>query len=132
VYCLNNGVSINQDITGHNVVLYVEHGEVHFNGGANIILDAPNKGEFAGLLMFVPMDNHDKVVLNGGSESKIKGTILAPASTIHINGNDSSSGFHSQIIGYTVDVNGDSNVVIVYDDDQNYNTMTMPEVQLSE
>jgi Flp pilus assembly protein TadG len=132
VYCLNDGVNINQDITGHNVVLYVEHGEVHFNGGANIILDAPNKGEFAGLLMFVPMDNHDKVVLNGGSESKIKGTILAPASTIHINGNDSSSGFHSQIIGYTVDVNGDSNVVIVYDDDQNYNTMTMPEVQLSE
>lgn len=132
VYCLNDGVQINHDITGHNVVLYVEHGEVHFNGGANIVLDAPDKGEFAGLLMFVPMDNHDKVVLNGGSDSKIKGTILAPASTIHINGNDSSSGFQSQIIGYTVDVNGDSNVVIVYEDDQNYNTMTMPEVQLSQ
>ena len=132
VYCLNDGVQINKDITGHNVVLYVEHGEVRFSGGANIVLDAPDKGEFAGLLMFVPMDNRDKVVLNGGSDSKIKGTILAPASAIHINGNDSSSGFHSQIIGYTVDVNGDSNVVIVYEDDQNYNTMTMPEVQLSQ
>jgi Flp pilus assembly protein TadG len=132
VYCLNDGVEINHDITGHNVVLYVEHGDVHFNGEANIILDAPNGGDYTGLLMFVPMNNHDKVVLNGGADSKIKGTILAPASAIHINGNDSSSGFHSQIIGYTVDVNGDSNVVIVYEDDQNYNTMTMPEVQLSE
>ena len=82
--------------------------------------------------MYLPPDNRNKVVLNGGSGSVIKGTILAPAAAIHINGNDSSSGFHSQIIGYTIDVNGNSNIVIVYKDDQNYNTLTMPEVQLSE
>ncbi len=132
IYCLGNGINITTNIEGHNVVLEVQDGEVHFNGGADIILDAPDKGEFAGLLIYVPMDNPSKVVLNGGSGSKIKGTILAPSSAIHINGNDASSGFHSQIIGYRIDVNGDSNVVIVYQDDQNYNTLTMPEVQLSE
>lgn len=132
VYCLDAGIKITDNIEGHNVVLKVDDGEVHFSGSADIVLDAPNSGEFAGLLLYLPPDNRSKVVLNGGSGSNIKGTILAPASPIHINGNDSSSGFHSQIIGYTVDVNGNSNVVIVYKDEQNYNTLTMPEVQLSE
>ena len=113
-------------------MLKVEKGEVHFNGSANIVLDAPNSGELAGLLLYLPMKNPSKVVLNGGGESDIQGTILAPASTIHLNGNDSHSGFRSQIIGYMIDVNGNSNIVINYVDSQNFNAITMPEVQLSE
>jgi Flp pilus assembly protein TadG len=132
IYCLNDGIKITADLEGHNVVLKVEDGEVHFSGSANIILDAPSTGDLTGLLLFLPMDNRSKVVLNAGSGSIIKGTILAPASPIHINGNDSSTGFHSQIIGYTIDVNGNSNIVINYKDEQNFNTLTMPEVQLSE
>jgi hypothetical protein len=131
-YCLSDGIDITSDIEGHNVVLKVEKGEVHFNGSANIVLDAPNSGELAGLLLYLPMKNPSKVVLNGGGESDIQGTILAPASTIHLNGNDSHSGFRSQIIGYMIDVNGNSNIVINYIDSQNFNTLTMPEVQLSE
>lgn len=132
IYCLGSGINITDDIEGNNVLLIIEDGDVHFSGGADIILNASNSGEFKGLLMYVPMDNKNKVQLNGGSDSNIKGTILAPASEIHINGNDSSTGFHSQIIGYTIDVNGNSNVVIIYNDDQNFNTLTMPEVQLAE
>lgn len=132
VYCLSEGMEINSDIEGNNVVFKVEEGEVRFNGGANIILDAPNNGDLAGLLIYVPMDNNTKVVLNGEAGSNIRGTILAPSSAIHINGNDSTAGFKSQIIGYTIDVNGTSNVVINYMDEHNYNTLTMPEVQLSE
>ena len=132
IYCLDEGINITNDIEGHNVVLKVNDGDVHFSGSANIVLDAPNSGDNKGLLLYVPMDNKNKVVLNGESDSIIKGTILAPASEIHINGNDSKSGFHSQIIGYTIDVNGTSNIVIKYQDDQNFNTLTMPEVQLSE
>lgn len=132
VYCLNDGMHITGDIDGSNVLFKVEDGEVRFSGGANIRLNAPNTGDFAGLLIYLPMDNPSKVVLNGGAESIIKGTILAPSSAIHINGNDSSTGFHSQIIGYTIDVDGNSNVVINYQDEQNYNSLSMPEVQLSE
>jgi len=132
VYCLTDGIDITSDLEGSNVVLKVEKGEVHFSGGANIVLDAPNKGDLAGLLIYLPMDNPSKVVLNGGADSMIKGTILAPASTIHINGNDSNVGFKSQIIGYSIDANGDSNVVINYIEEQNYKTLTMPEVQLSQ
>jgi hypothetical protein len=97
-----------------------------------INLSAPKSGEFAGLLIYLPMENNSKVVLNAGSGSDIKGTILAPASPILIKGNYSKQGFHSQIIGYTIEADGNSNVVIVYNDEQNFDSMTMPEVQLSE
>ena len=131
VYCLDNGIKFNGDIEGHNVVFKVNNGDVRFGNG-NIILDAPNSGDHAGLLLYLPMENNSKVVLNAGSGSTIKGTILAPASPIIIKGNDSQRGFHSQIIGYTIEADGSSNVVIVYNDEQNYDSMTMPEVQLSE
>jgi Flp pilus assembly protein TadG len=131
-YCLKKGMDITGDIEGSNVTFVIEDGDVHWNGAANIILDAPNKGEQMGLLLYVPIKNRNKVVLNAGSESIIKGTILAPASEVHINGNDSKAGFKSQIIGYTIDVNGNSNVVIYYDDNLNYHTLTMPEIQLSQ
>lgn len=131
VYCLENGININAPLAGHNVIFKVLQGEVRF-GNVNIVLDAPNSGDNAGLLIYLPLENSNKVILDGGPESIIQGTILAPASPVIIKGNSSSSGFHSQIVGYTIEADGSSNVVIVYNDAENYDSMTMPEVQLSE
>ena len=131
-YCLNDGLDIKHDIEGNNVVFKVNKGEVRFSNDANIVLDAPNSGKNAGLLLFLPMDNDSKVVLNGGVGSNIKGTILAPASPIIFKGMESSSGFHSQIIGYTIEADGSSNIKINYKDEQNWDSLTMQEVQLSE
>ena len=134
VYCLNNGFEMegSQTLEGHNVTFKVEQGQVRFGSSADIIIDAPITGINKGLLIYLPMENNSQVLLNGGSASSFTGTILAPASEIVINGNQSSTGFQSQIIGYRVDANGNSNVIIVYDDAQNYDAVTMPEVQLSE
>jgi hypothetical protein len=93
-YCLNNGLDINSDLSGDKVVFKVESGDIHFSGSADIHLTAPAQGEQKGLLIYVPMDNPNKIVLNGGAESNFRGTILAPASEIHINGNDSQSPDH--------------------------------------
>ena len=132
VYCLDEGMNITGDLEGHNVTFKIQDGEVRFSHTANIILDAPNAGDRKGLLIYVPMDNHNKVVLNGGSGSSIKGTILAPASPVLIKGMESKTGFHSQIIGYTIEADGNSNVVIVYNKEQNFESLSMPEIQLSE
>jgi hypothetical protein len=132
VYCLGNGMHITGNLEGHNVIFRVDRGEVRFGNNADIILDAPNAGPNAGLLIYLPMDNRSKVVLNGGAGSIIKGTILAPASPILIKGMDSQRGFHSQIIGYTIEADGTSNVVIVYNPDQNFQSLNMPEIQFSE
>jgi hypothetical protein len=132
VYCLNGDFVVGGGyaLSGNNVVFKVEHGSVRWHGDAQLDLGAPTGGELAGLLIYLPMDNDSRVVLNGGSTASVRGTILAPASEIKINGNDSATGFHSQIIGYRIDVDGNSNVVIRYNDDQNYDALTMPEIEL--
>lgn len=134
VYCLAAGFEItgNQTLTGHNVTFNVTGGEVQFGGNANLSLDAPDEGDYKGLLIYLPIENDSQVVLNGGSTSAFTGTILAPASEIVINGNNSPSGFHSQIIGYRVTADGSSKVVIVYKNSENYDAITMPEIQLSQ
>jgi hypothetical protein len=132
VYCLGNGMHVTGHLEGHNVIFKVTDGEVRFSSGADIRLDAPNTGENAGLLIYLPMDNSHRVVLNGGAGSNIQGTILAPASRVLIKGLDSRTGFHSQIIGYTIEADGTSNVVIKFNPEQNYQTLTMPEIQLSQ
>ncbi|MFL7868418.1 MAG: pilus assembly protein TadG-related protein [Anaerolineales bacterium] len=131
VYCVNNFIVDGRHLSGSNVT-FVVSGELYWGGTATLELSSPKKGDLAGLLVYMPIDNHNKVVLNASGSSSIKGTILAPGATIHINGNDSKSGFHSQIIGYRVDVKGNSNVVIKYNDEQNYDAITMPEVELTE
>jgi hypothetical protein len=132
VYCLSNGMHVTGHLEGHNVIFKVTGGEVRFNSGADIMLDAPNAGANAGLLIYLPIENRSKVVLNGGAGSDITGTILAPGSPILIKGMDSKRGFHSQIIGYTIEADGISNVVINYKPEQNFQSLNMPEVQLSE
>jgi hypothetical protein len=132
VYCLDHGMDITGDLEGHNVIFKVTEGEVRFSSTANIILDAPNAGPNKGLLMYLPMDNRNRVVLNGGAGSDIRGTILAPGSPILIKGMRSKMGIHGQIIGYTIEADGNSNVVINYVPENNFQSLSMPEIQLAE
>jgi hypothetical protein len=133
-YCLQDGFEATggETLEGTDVVFKVEQGEVHFAGNASLKISAPTSGDFKGLLIFLPMENNSQVVLNGASTSSFTGTILAPASEITISGNSSPAGFHSQIIGYRIMANGSGEVVIVYDNAENYDAITMPEVQLSQ
>ena len=131
-YCISGDIMVKGNLSGSNVVLVAEGGSVHFSAGAQIDLQAPQSGPFKGLLLYVPIDNHKMVVLNAGENSKISGTILAPASLIRITGNDSNYGFHSQIIGYRVELDGNSLVFVKYFDDQNYDALNNPEVQITQ
>lgn len=132
IYCLENGFITNKDtnLSGSGVVIKVEKGEVTITDNAIVSLYAPDKGKFAGLLLFVPMDNSKRVSLYGNSQSEFKGTILAPASNILVKGSDMRHGFHSQIIGYRIALSGDSNVIVMYDPDENYKALTSSEIQL--
>ena len=134
VYCLQDGFFADRDtkLNGNGVVFKVEKGEFHVNGPADLNLLAPKEGDFAGLLIYVPMTNGKRVTLNMNDTSKFVGTILAPASKVLFKGSDSQFGYHSQVIGYSIELAGDSNVVIVYDVDENFHTLIMPEVQLIE
>ncbi len=133
-YCLEHGFLADKDteLVGSNVTFLVENGEFVINDKPDIQLTAPAEGKTAGLLIYVPIENGSRVVLNGGRNSEFTGTILAPASNILVKGNASRRGFHSQIIGFRIALSGDNNVVVVYEPEENYKALTMPELQLSE
>jgi hypothetical protein len=133
VYCIINTDFVAKGefpLDGRDVVFKVEGGKVQIGGEADVSLSAPDHGELAGLLFYLPIDNHKPFVINGSANSIFRGTILAPGSEIHINGNSSDFGFHSQFIGYSILSDGTSDIKITYTDEENYDAYTMPEVQL--
>jgi hypothetical protein len=133
-YCISGDVVFNSGtkLEGKGVLLIIENGEFLVSGGAEVDLTAPQHGPEKGLLIYMPIENHGRIALNGGVDSRFRGTILAPAGDIRLNGMDSKYGYHSQIIGYYIEVDGQDNIVINYKDEDNYDAYKMPEVLLSQ
>ncbi len=133
-YCITGDVVLGAGtrLEGKNVLLIIEDGSFMVGGDAQVILTAPQNGREKGLLIYMPMGNRKRIALNGGSDSKFRGTIFAPSGDIRINGMDSNYGFHSQIIGYYIEVDGQDDIPVFYNDNENYDTFNMPEVLLSE
>ncbi len=133
VYCITDTDFIikgEDSLEGKNVIIKIEGGELRIDGQGKINLKAPASGDFAGLLFYLPIDNRFPVTLNLGKDSSIRGTILAPGAEIRINGDKSDYGFHSQIIGYMIRSDGQSNIKIVYKNEDNFDVFSMPEIQL--
>lgn len=128
IYCINGDVHVGSHLEGENIVLFVEKGTVRLTG-PDIRLRAPVSGALKGLLIYVPIENASLVVLNLGADSEIRGTILAPASKVRILGSESRSGFHSQIIGYVVELAGNSHIYLRYDEEQSYAAFSYPQIQ---
>lgn len=134
VYCLQDGFNLEagQVLEGNGVVFLIEDGDFKLSSNAQFDLSAPKGGNNAGLLIYMPIDNHGIIALSGSDESKTVGTILAPGAEVRINGLDSIRGaaYHSQIIAYTIEVDGTDSVEINYKDEQNWDTLSIPEVLL--
>ncbi|MBO9367418.1 MAG: hypothetical protein J7555_01555 [Chloroflexi bacterium] len=119
VHCVNGNFTINaNDVLTGNGVTIVVYGEVRWNGGT-VTLSAPASGPTAGLLLYLPITNNNSITFNGNASWDIRGTILAPASDITINGTQDGFSLHSQIIGYTVKLTGNGNTTIQYNDSDN-------------
>ena len=132
VYCINSGdfrLNASDYLEGHGVFIWVESGEVRWNGGANVKLYAPDTGPYAGFLLYLPITNSSGVTLNGNSDSELEGTILAPASAIDVQGTG-DAGITGQIIGYTVDLGGNSGVTVNYNNSKTWKALTAPSIEL--
>lgn len=134
IYCIQSDfiVGDGKTLQGNNIVIIMEDGNIKISGNATVDLSAPKSGPNQGLLIYMPIGNQGLIFLNGSDDSKYMGTIYAPGADIRINGLDHLRGgaYHSQIIGYYVEVDGTDNIYIKYKDEQNYDTYTMPEVIL--
>ena len=129
IYCITGNFMVGSGNTliGDKVTFLIKYGSVLFAGDAHVKLAAP-LGE---VLIYMPFNNRNRIVLNGNDDTEFRGTILAPAATVRITGMG-SKGFRSQIIGYYIEVDGTDYIRIIYKDEQNYDTFRMPEVLLSQ
>lgn len=132
VYCVNGGFTMHGgNLTGQNVVIVMESGDIDWNGNAEIKLDAPNEGPFKGLLIFAPMSNTNEMKINGNSNSELTGTIWMPAADIVINGNNSQlQKTDSQIIGLHVKFSGSSDTQINAKSADQFQPASAPSIEL--
>jgi len=134
IYCVNGDFHINggDSLTGIGVVIRMDEGDIVWNGGATVHLEAPTSGTYDGLLLYMPSStNCNSITLNGNSGSVIFGTILAPCADVNILGTG-DSGIVGQVIGYTVDLSGTSTINLTYDDAHNYDALTQPSIEITD
>lgn len=132
VYCVNSGnfrLNASDYLEGHGVFIWIENGDVQWNGGATVKLYAPETGPYEGFLLYLPITNSNDVTINGNSGSELVGTILAPASPIKVDGTG-DAGITGQLIGYTVDLGGNSSIKINYDKTKTWKALTTPSIEL--
>jgi hypothetical protein len=138
IYCVNGDFRVNggDTLTGDQVLIVMQSGDVIFNGGAEIQLTGipgprTETNQLGGLLFYMPMSNSGTITLNGNSESSFVGTILAPAAEVSILGTG-DQGLSGQIIGYTVDFSGTSGSTIIYNEAQNWQAPVPPQIELTQ
>jgi hypothetical protein len=119
----SSGVHLNANGTNNNcngVTFYVSAGDVDLGGNSTNIFTAPTSGDYAGLLMYLPYGNDSTVSITGNSFSQFTGTIIAVDSHIQIVGNSQTLALSTQIIGETVALSGNGDIVINYNPSQQY------------
>lgn len=121
-YCVNGTFKLNNHdtLTGTGVTIYLQSGDIDWNGGAQVTLSAPTSGSLAGLLIYSPMSNTSTMRFNGNASTHLTGTIFMPAAPLVYNGTGSVSPSHVQIIGYTIELTGTNNTNVLYQDADNW------------
>ena len=101
-----------------NVTFYAESGSVTWNGNVANTFTAttagPHAEDYSNLLIYMPYGNNADLQINGNAGNTLTGSIIAVSSNITISGNSGTTGFNSNITGYTVTLAGNSNTTINY------------------
>ena len=119
VYCLNTDLSLSngKSITGSDVLIYLKSGNKISISGGTISLSGRTSGDYDGYVIIVNSNFSGTVpncTINGNAGASITGTIFAPYCDLTMNGNDATATFDTQIIGYTVTINGNANTNFQY------------------
>ncbi len=134
LWCITGDLKINNNevLHGEGVTLYMVNGGVHVNGHAEVQLSAPSDTPdpypaIAGLLIYLPINNTISLKLNGTSESFYAGLILAPRSTIVMNGTGYNT-YRGQVVGWNVELGGTADTFVDYVPDEGYQEPTSIEL----
>jgi Flp pilus assembly protein TadG len=143
VYCISDLDALDkEDIILDNATLYVTDTQfdLKFAGGGGFSGTASQRGDFAGYYMVVAYNgdpcqdftDHTSQVIEwrGNGSGTFYGTILAPSACIDLRGNGESSGMHTQVIAYNVSSNGNAEVYVNYEKDENHQIPYTPSITL--
>ena len=136
LYCVTGGLSINnqnENLVGTNLTLVFKGGKVLINGGTLDLKAPPNSyagenGAIPGVLIYMPRQYYDcanasansnTLQINGNAGNQFEGTVLAPCSSVELNGSSSNYAFNTQVIGYNVNIGGASGTSVIYQSDKN-------------
>ncbi len=127
LYCVTGNLRVNGNDTliGEEVTIYMLDGGIRINGNATVRLSAPPSSPnpepaVAGLLFYLPPTNSNDVQLNGNEHSYFIGTVFAPRSNIDVLGTGQTEAYHSQVIGWNVEVGGTADTFVLYNGGEQY------------
>ncbi len=132
VYCVTGDFKVNNNanLTGNGVTIVLKTGKLQWNGGAEIKLSAPTSGNTKGLLIYMPPGNSSDLDVNGNSNAKITGTILAQDSNCYFAGSGQLQKQTLQFICSTWGMNGNGQAEIMYDSSLFYGPYNDPSIIL--
>lgn len=123
LYCVSGDIKLTGGkIAGDDVMFYLQKDgskDTNFDssGGAQINIRAPRSGPWYGMLIYMAIGNHGNISLQGNSISEYKGTVYAPDGHVNVGGTSNQLGqFSTQIISYTVEIFGTTEMEINFDE----------------
>ncbi len=140
IYCITDTsfrLNAGDTLTGDDVLIYMAAGgNIQWSGEASIALTGRASGEYAGLLIYVAHQDYAnpgncRVTINGSVDSIFVGTIYAPTCDVSLLGGAENTGLRSQLVGYTVEMGGNTDLDIFYSEADNYEANLPPEIELT-
>jgi Flp pilus assembly protein TadG len=113
IYVINGGTlhfesgSNNASNTGGSGVFFYLTGNANLviDNGANVALAAPGSGTYSGDIFFQDPADTQSMLIQGGSNTSLSGTIYAPSSALTL-GNGSNTTINAEVVANTLTMNG--------------------------
>jgi hypothetical protein len=123
LYCVGNFDMSGGKLAGTGVTIYITTGDFSINGGEIDIVAPPARDcshcppALPGVLIYLAPGNTGDIVLLGNAVSEYLGLVYAPDGTIEVGGTaGESSQVHAQLIGDTVKIHGNAEVIVNFED----------------
>jgi len=143
IYCITDFDAYDKkNIILNNATLYVTDTKfsLKFAGGGGFSGTPTESGIYHSYYMIIVYDptpctsfndnNAQQIQYRGNGNGTLYGTVLAPSACIDFRGNPDGSAVHSQIIGYMVSSNGNAEVKVDYNADENRRDPEDPTIEL--
>ncbi len=131
LYCVTTQLTLNanDELYANNGVTLVLYQGMKVNGSATFQLQAPTygnavNGAIPGVAIYVPPSNPPAcssgsglltVEYNGGSTSRMRGSVYAPDANVVLLGNADNHLFQGQYIGCNVEIGGSTGTQVIFD-----------------